>query len=63
MKRTIADIRENLPFVGCDNETAAEMLDEIERLRAEIAELSSHYGTQVTWDKDGNRIVTPLKRS
>jgi hypothetical protein len=34
--------------------------DEIERLETE---LSRPYGTQVTWDKDGNRIVTPLKRS
>jgi len=37
MKRTIADIRENLPFVGCDNDTATEMLDEIEWLRTELA--------------------------
>ena len=33
MKRTIEDIRENLDHVGCDNETALEMCDEIERLR------------------------------
>jgi hypothetical protein len=35
MKRTLEDIRENLSFVGCDNETALEMCAEIERLRAE----------------------------
>ena len=33
MKRTIEDIRDNLDHVGCDNETALEMCDEIERLR------------------------------
>jgi hypothetical protein len=34
MKRTLEDIRENLDHVGCDNETAREMCDEIERLHA-----------------------------
>jgi len=34
MKRTTEDIRDNLSFVGCDNETALEMCEEIERLRA-----------------------------
>ena len=36
MTRTIEDIRENMPHVGCDNETALEMCDEIERLREEL---------------------------
>lgn len=36
MKRTLEDIRANLDFVGCDNETAREMCDEITRLRAEL---------------------------
>ena len=35
MKRTTEDIRENLSFVGCDNETALEMCEEIERLLTE----------------------------
>lgn len=37
MKRTIEDIRSNLDHVGCDNETALEMCDEIERLRDALA--------------------------
>lgn len=36
MKRTITDIRENMPHVGCDNATALEMCDEIERLRRDL---------------------------
>lgn len=39
MKHTLADIRENLPHVGCDNETALEMCAEIERLRKGNAQL------------------------
>lgn len=34
MKRTTQDIRENLDFVGCDNETARELCDEVDRLTA-----------------------------
>jgi len=34
MKRHIDEIRQNVPHVGCDNETALEMCAEIERLRA-----------------------------
>jgi hypothetical protein len=41
MKRTTADIRENLDHVGCDNETALELCDEIERMMAEIECLKS----------------------
>jgi len=33
VKRTLHDIRENLDYVGCDNETALELCAEIERLR------------------------------
>ena len=33
MKRSLTDIRENLDYVGCDNETARELCDEVERLR------------------------------
>jgi len=36
MQRTTEDIRENLSFVGCDNETALEMCEEIERLQAAL---------------------------
>jgi len=43
MKRTIEDIRENLSFVGCDNETALELCDEIERLRDELDKPASGY--------------------
>jgi len=43
MKRTIEDIRENLAFVGCDNETALEMCEEIERLRAENTALNAQF--------------------
>ena len=39
MKRTIDDIRGNLSFVGCDNETALEMCEEIERLTAIVERL------------------------
>lgn len=38
MKRTIEDIRSNLDFVGCDNETAADLCAEIERLRGVAVE-------------------------
>ena len=36
--RSLADIRENLEHVGCDNDTAREMCDEIERLRELLEE-------------------------
>ena len=39
MKRDVAEIRQNMDFVGCDNRTALEMCDEIDRLRAEVADL------------------------
>ena len=32
MKRSLTDIRENLYYVGCDNETARELCEEVERL-------------------------------
>ena len=38
MRRTIDDIRSNLDFVGCDNATALELCDEVERLQAELAD-------------------------
>ena len=37
MKRSLADIRENLDHVGCDNETAREMCDHIDALEARLA--------------------------
>ena len=40
MKRTLADIRENLDHVGCDNETALEMVAEIERLNKRANEVA-----------------------
>ena len=39
MKRTTEDIREKLSFHGCDNETALEMCEEIERLTAIVDRL------------------------
>jgi outer membrane murein-binding lipoprotein Lpp len=33
MKRTLEDIRDNLEWVGCDNETVLELCAEVERLR------------------------------
>lgn len=36
MKRTLEDIRANLPHVGCDNETTLEMCAEIEATRAAL---------------------------
>ena len=36
MKRTLADIRDNLAWVGCDNETALELCAEVERLHADL---------------------------
>jgi len=33
MKRSVEEIRENMDYVGCDNATALEMCDEIERLQ------------------------------
>ena len=36
MKRTLIDIRENLPFVGCDNDTALELCARVEELEAEL---------------------------
>lgn len=44
MKRTLEDIRENMPFVGCDNATALEMCDEVERLRLFIRCIAPSYG-------------------
>ena len=41
MQRTLADIRDNLPHVGCDNDTALEMCAEIERLRALVRPLEA----------------------
>ncbi len=41
MKRSLEDIRANLDFVGCDNETALELCAEIERLRADLREAYS----------------------
>lgn len=38
MKRTLHDIRENLDYVGCDNETALELCAEIEWLRKSLLE-------------------------
>ena len=39
MKRSLTDIRENLDYVSCDNETARELCDEVERLRAIVDRL------------------------
>ena len=37
--RTTADIRDNLDFVGCDNATAMELCDEVDRLQAIVDRL------------------------
>ena len=37
MRRTTEDIRSNLDYVGCDNDTALEMCAEIERLRVSLS--------------------------
>ena len=52
MKRTIDDIRDNLSWVGCDNETALEMCEEIERLTNRISELTGHLDW-LSWSSDG----------
>ena len=39
MKRGLDDIRGNMPHVGCDNDTALEMCDEIERLHRRVEHL------------------------
>jgi len=36
MKRAVEEIRDNMDYVGCDNATALEMCDEIERLTADL---------------------------
>lgn len=41
MKRTLDDIRMNIDHVGCDNDIAIEMCDEIERLRSTIDRLQA----------------------
>lgn len=41
MKRTLDNIRMNIDHGGCDNDTAIEMCDEIERLRSAIDRLQS----------------------
>lgn len=37
--RTLEDIRSNLDFVGCDNQTALDLCDEVERLRSRVEKL------------------------
>jgi len=39
MKRSVEEIRENMDYVGCDNATALEMCDEIDRLQAIVDRL------------------------
>ena len=50
MKRSLTDIRENLDYVGCDNETARELCDEVERLSRQRI-FCEHCGGQ--WLDDG----------
>ena len=40
MKRSIHDIRDNLDYVGCDDDTARELCDEVQRLRIGIGRLA-----------------------
>lgn len=42
MYRTLADIRENMDYVGCDNSTASDLCDEVERLRAALRSILKH---------------------
>lgn len=39
MNRTTEDIRDNMDYVGCDNQTALEMCDEIDRLTSILTEI------------------------
>ena len=43
IKRTTEDIREKLGYQGCDNETALEMLAEIDRLRDVVNGAKARY--------------------
>lgn len=50
MSRAVDEIRENMDYVGCDNATALEMCDEIERLQK----------IESTLPKDGKgKTITP----
>lgn len=44
MKRSVGDIRANLDHVGCDNETAREMCDEIEKWQRATRDLLLRQG-------------------
>lgn len=43
MDRTLEDIRANLDHVGCDNQTALQMADEIAQLRANLLRYKGMY--------------------
>lgn len=53
MKRSVDEIRENMDYVGCDNATALEMCDEIDRLQAIVDTLKTTAdGVPIVQDTD-----------
>lgn len=53
MRRSIKDIRENIDHVGCDNDTAVEMCDEIEGLREALRAATLSAPSPCAGEKEG----------
>ena len=62
MNRSIADIRENLDYVGCDNATALELTMEIERQAAELENLKADHDRLLALFNERAETIAQLMR-
>ena len=60
--RTIEDIRSNLDYVGCDNETVLALCDEVERLRAWVKRTANDAHLSAFGGYHGRRVAREAEK-